>query len=69
MRCAVRAVSAGACLTMGPAQVLAGGKDLQLPISVNIGLNSQGLHIMDSQQYRWVGDSAVPLLLFACVCV
>jgi hypothetical protein len=43
----------GACLTLGPAQVLAGGDKLQLPATVNIGLNAQGLHIMDSMQYRW----------------
>jgi hypothetical protein len=42
----------GACLTLGPAQVLAGGDKLQLPATVNIGLNAQGLHIMDSMQYR-----------------
>lgn len=46
-------VSSGACLTLGPAQVLSGGQELQLPATVNIGLNAQGLHIMDSMQYRW----------------
>jgi hypothetical protein len=49
---AVSVVSPGACLTVGPVQVLAGGQELQLPATVNIGLNAQGLHFMDSMQHR-----------------
>lgn len=53
----------GACLTMGPAQVLSGGQKLQLPATVTVGLNAAGLHIMDGAQYR----ACMPIASIAAV--
>lgn len=54
LSCARATAVAGACLIVGPAQVLSGGQDLHLPSSVNLGLNAQGIHIMDTHAYRSV---------------
>lgn len=58
---------AGACLVVGPAQVLAKAPQLQLPSMVNLGFNAQGIHVMDNQLYRWGGCCWQALLSFTVI--
>jgi hypothetical protein len=45
---------AGACLIVGPGQVLSGGAEMQQlgTTPVNVGVNSKGIHIMVPQQHK-----------------
>lgn len=46
-------LAAGACLIVGPGQVLSGNDGLGLSEEkVNVGINAQGIHLMNSGRHR-----------------